>query len=67
MDGGDLIDPFNGLSDIENKVLRHTSIAFKEDPIRVLRVARFATRYGFSIAKETIELCESMKHMLFVK
>ncbi|MCG7498221.1 multifunctional CCA addition/repair protein [Vibrio sp. Of7-15] len=56
---GDLIDPFNGLDDLNNKVLRHVSDAFIEDPLRVLRVARFAARFhslGFAIAHETMNL-----------
>ena len=56
---GDIIDPYNGQKDLENRVLRHVSDAFIEDPLRVLRVARFAARYhhyGFSIAPETLEL-----------
>lgn len=60
---GNLIDPFNGLQDIKNRVLRHVSEAFIEDPVRVLRVARFAARYahfGFSIATETQELIRQM-------
>ena len=55
-DDGNLIDPFNGQQDIKNKVLRHVSSAFVEDPLRVLRVARFAARFhklGFTIAQET--------------
>lgn len=58
---GNIIDPFNGKKDIENKVLRHVSEAFKEDPLRILRVARFATRfYGFSIAPETMDFMREM-------
>ncbi len=56
---GDIIDPYNGQQDLENRVLRHVSNAFIEDPLRVLRVARFAARYhsyGFTIAPETLEL-----------
>ena len=56
---GTLIDPYHGQQDLKNKVLRHISPAFSEDPLRVLRVARFAARYhylGFTIAKETQEL-----------
>jgi len=56
---GALIDPFNGQQDIERRVLRHVSDAFVEDPVRVLRVARFAARYahlGFNIADETRQL-----------
>jgi len=54
-----IIDPYNGQADLENRVLRHVSSAFIEDPLRVLRVARFAARYhnyGFTIADETLQL-----------
>ncbi len=60
---GDLVDPFNGQKDIQNKVLRHVSKAFVEDPLRILRLARFAARfhqYGFTVATETMELLQSM-------
>ena len=60
---GNLIDPFNGQRDLELKVLRHVSEAFIEDPLRVLRVARFAARYhhlGFTIAPETMALMKSI-------
>ena len=53
---GQLIDPYHGLRDLEHKILRHVSSAFVEDPVRVLRVARFAARYhhlGFRLANET--------------
>lgn len=56
---GQLIDPYGGVADLEKRVLRHVSEAFIEDPLRVLRVARFAARYkhyGFSIAPETLVL-----------
>ena len=56
---GTIIDPYHGQQDLENKILRHVSDAFLEDPLRVLRVARFAARYhnyGFTIAPETLEL-----------
>lgn len=56
---GTLVDPYHGQLDLQNKVLRHVSNAFVEDPLRVLRVARFAARYaaiGFSIAPETLSL-----------
>ena len=56
---GNYIDPYSGLKDLENRVLRHVSDAFIEDPLRVLRVARFAARYkqyGFTIASETLDL-----------
>ncbi len=62
-DQGHLIDPFNGQADIHNKLLRHVSQAFAEDPLRVLRVARFAARYahlGFSVANETLVLMREM-------
>jgi tRNA nucleotidyltransferase (CCA-adding enzyme) len=58
-DNGTLIDPFNGQRDLKNKVLRHVSPAFEEDPLRVFRVARFAARYaslGFTVAPETLQL-----------
>lgn len=53
---GQLIDPFNGQQDLQNRQLRHVSDAFVEDPVRVLRIARFAARFahlGFAIAEET--------------
>ena len=60
MDGnGKIFDPYNGQIDLNNRVLRHVSMAFIEDPLRVLRVARFAARYheyGFTIADETMTL-----------
>ena len=57
---GDLIDPFHGLADLKAGILRHISPAFVEDPVRVLRVARFAARFGFAIAPETLELMREM-------
>lgn len=60
---GDLIDPYGGAGDIQSKTLRHVSEAFKEDPVRVLRVARFTSRFypfGFSIAEETKQLMGEM-------
>lgn len=58
---GQLIDPYGGERDLRAKVLRHVSEAFTEDPVRVLRVARFAARFGdFSIAPETLTLMQSM-------
>jgi len=56
---GNIIDPYGGLNDLSDKILRHVSDAFSEDPLRVLRVARFAARYhhlGFKIADETLLL-----------
>lgn len=60
---GDIIDPHGGRADLEARVLRHVSPAFVEDPLRVLRVARFAARYhglGFRIADETLELMRTL-------
>ncbi len=57
---GTLIDPFGGRQDLAAGVLRHVSEAFAEDPVRILRVARFAARFGFSIAPETLELMKTM-------
>jgi len=59
-DDGSLIDPFNGQQDVKDKVLRHVSPAFTEDPVRVLRIARFAARFGFTIADETKLLIQQM-------
>jgi tRNA nucleotidyltransferase (CCA-adding enzyme) len=58
---GTLIDPFQGRRDLEAGVLRHVSKAFAEDPVRILRVARFAARFGFRVADETMAL---MRHMV---
>ncbi|WP_454785690.1 multifunctional CCA addition/repair protein [Legionella sp. WA2024007413] len=60
---GQLIDPYHGLKDLEAKILRHVSPAFAEDPVRVLRVARFAARFhhlGFKLAEETRSLMYTM-------
>jgi tRNA nucleotidyltransferase (CCA-adding enzyme) len=57
---GALIDPFGGRKDLENRILRHVSPAFAEDPVRILRVARFAARYGFDVAPETLSLMKAM-------
>jgi tRNA nucleotidyltransferase (CCA-adding enzyme) len=60
---GRLIDPFHGERDIEQRVLRHVSPAFAEDPVRLLRVARFAARFaplGFTVAEETMALLREM-------
>ncbi|MEQ6331166.1 multifunctional CCA addition/repair protein [Pseudomonas chengduensis] len=62
-DQGNLIDPYNGQQDLEARILRHVSPAFAEDPLRVLRVARFAARYaplGFSVATETLMLMRQL-------
>jgi tRNA nucleotidyltransferase (CCA-adding enzyme) len=60
---GRLIDPWGGVADIEQRILRHVSAAFVEDPVRILRVARFAARFahlGFTIAGETLSLMHRM-------
>jgi len=60
---GTIIDPWGGVADIENRVLRHVSDAFAEDPVRILRVARFAARFshlGFTVAGETLSLMHRM-------
>ena len=59
-DQGNLIDPFNGMQDLQNGIIRHVSDAFIEDPVRILRVARFAARFKFTIAEETKALLEKM-------
>lgn len=59
---GNIIDPFGGVGDLEAGILRHVSPAFPEDPVRVLRVARFTARFGFRIAPETLELMREMVH-----
>ena len=57
---GALIDPFGGEADLRLGVLRHVSPAFEEDPVRILRVARFAARFGFSVAEDTMALMRRM-------
>ena len=57
---GTLIDPFGGAADLRAGVLRHVSPAFAEDPLRVLRVARFAARFGFAVAPETEALMRAL-------
>lgn len=62
---GELIDPYGGVADLQARVLRHVSDAFGEDPLRVLRVARFTARFahlGFHIADETLALMRRMAH-----
>jgi tRNA nucleotidyltransferase (CCA-adding enzyme) len=58
-----LIDPYHGARDLEARWLRHVSLAFAEDPVRILRVARFSARYaplGFRVAPETLDLMRAM-------
>ena len=60
---GEIVDPYGGRRDLETRLLRHVSDAFVEDPVRILRVARFAARYaglGFRVAEETRVLMEGM-------
>src|SRR5689334_21976559 len=57
---GTIVDPFGGRKDLEKKILRHVSEAFSEDPVRILRVARFAARFGFDVAPETMALMKRM-------
>jgi tRNA nucleotidyltransferase (CCA-adding enzyme) len=60
---GSLVDPFGGRNDLENRKLRHVSDAFSEDPLRILRTARFAARFhhlGFEVANETMALMQQM-------
>ena len=60
-EAGQLIDPFGGQQDLQRKLLRHTSGAFAEDPVRILRVARFAARLpDFTLAPETLQLMQDM-------
>ena len=60
---GNLVDPYNGQQDLKKRILRHVSPAFREDPLRILRVARFAARFaenGFTIAEDTRTLMQEM-------
>ena len=60
-----IIDPFNGVEDIKNKVIRATSSAFVEDPLRVYRVARFAAQLEFGVDEGTLELMSNLKQELY--
>jgi len=57
---GAIVDPFGGRKDLSSKILRHVSEAFAEDPVRILRVARFAARFGFEVHPETMALMQQM-------
>lgn len=60
---GRLVDPHGGCADLERRLLRHVSPAFVEDPVRILRLARFAARFatlGFSVEQDTLQLCRTM-------
>src|SRR5574340_1196344 len=57
---GRVIDPYGGAADLKRGLLRHVSPAFAEDPVRILRVARFAARFGFKVAPATLRLMRAM-------
>lgn len=57
---GTILDFHKGMEDLENKVIRHTSDKFSEDALRVYRAAQFASRFGFTVAPETLELCKEI-------
>lgn len=62
---GKLYDPYHGIEDLNHRILRHVSPAFEEDPLRVLRVARFAARFhhlGFTVAPKTLELMQKLSY-----
>ena len=59
---GNIVDPFGGIADLQRGILRHIGPAFVEDPVRVLRVARFAARFGFQVAPETLDLMKEIAH-----
>lgn len=61
---GKIIDPFNGIEDIKNRIIRKTTDAFNEDPLRVYRVARFASTLEFKVEKETLEAMNNLKQEL---
>ncbi len=61
---GEIIDPYNGICDIENHIIRATTEAFKEDPLRVYRVARLVAKLGFTVEENTIKQMESLKKEL---
>jgi len=61
---GELLDPWGGVNDLEAGVLRHVSPAFDEDPLRVLRAAQFAARFGFVVDDSTIERCRALRDEL---
>ena len=59
-ENGELVDPFNGRQDLAAGILRHVGEAFVEDPVRILRIARFAARFGFTVAEDTQKLMRFM-------
>ncbi len=60
-ESGSIFDPFGGIADLKNRILRHTTEKFSEDPLRVLRGMQFAARFELQIAPETIELCRQIE------
>lgn len=60
LETSEIIDPFGGLDDLKQGIIRHVSDAFAEDPLRVLRVARFVARYNFKVANETLEFMRDL-------
>ncbi len=56
-----IFDPFNGIADLEKRILRHTTDRFSEDPLRVLRAMQIAARFNFEISPETVELCRHIE------
>jgi len=63
----ELIDPYNGKTDIENRIINATSEFFKDDPVRSLRVARQASQFGFSVSQKTIDLMKQTKEELLLE
>jgi len=59
----EVIDPFNGQIDLRDGIIRHTTVSFAEDPLRVLRAARFRARLGFDVAPDTLHLMQSLVHV----
>ena len=59
------IDPYNGIKNIKYNILKHTSISFKEDPLRILRACQFAARFQFKIHHKTLQICKLIKKELF--
>jgi tRNA nucleotidyltransferase (CCA-adding enzyme) len=60
LEASQFADPYNGLHDLHDGTIRHTSAAFGEDPLRVLRAFQFCSRFDFKVAPETVELCRSL-------
>ncbi len=57
---GKIIDPYGGQNDLKNKTLKHVSVHFAEDPVRILRIARFSARYNFLISDQTVDMMQKM-------